>query len=76
MYLNTKNLLKYLLQFLIVSLTAYTLSPCNLKVSFAVTIGLISASIFSNPVTGNWNYDWFNDLRHGFPKLRYFLFGG
>ena len=47
MYLNTKNLLKYLLQFLIVSLTAYTLSPCNLKISFAVTIGLISASIFA-----------------------------
>ena len=45
MYLNTKNLLKYLLQFLIVSLTAYTLSPCNLKISFAVTIGLISESI-------------------------------
>ncbi len=47
MYLNTKNLMKYLLQFIIVSLTAYTLSPCNLKLSFAVTIGLISASVFA-----------------------------
>ena len=47
MYLNTKNLLKYLLQFLIVSLIAYTLSPCTLKVSFAITVRLISASIFA-----------------------------
>ena len=47
MYLNTKNLMKYLLQLIIVSLTAYTLSPCNLKMSFAVTIGLISAAVFA-----------------------------
>ncbi len=47
MYLNTKNLMKYLLQLIIVSLTAYTLSPCNLKMSFAITIGLISASVFA-----------------------------
>jgi hypothetical protein len=47
MYLNKKNILKYSLQFLIVSLTSYTLSPCNLKVGFAVTIGLISASVFA-----------------------------
>ena len=47
MYLNTKNLIKYLLQLIIVSLTAYTLSPCNLKMSFAVTIGLISAAVFA-----------------------------
>ena len=47
MYLNTKNLIKYLLQLIIVSLTAYTLSPCNLKMSFAMTIGLISAAVFA-----------------------------
>ena len=47
MYLNRKNLMKYLLQLIIVSLTAYTLSPCNLKMSFAVTIGLISAAVFA-----------------------------
>ena len=47
MYLNTKNLIKYLLQLIIVSLTAYTLSPCNLKMSFAITIGLISAAVFA-----------------------------
>jgi hypothetical protein len=47
MYLNTKNLMKYLLQLIIVSLTAYTLSPCNLKMSFAMTIGLISAAVFA-----------------------------
>jgi hypothetical protein len=47
MILNTKNLMKYLLQLIIVSLTAFCLSPCNLKVSFAVTIGLISASVFA-----------------------------
>ena len=39
--------MKYLLQLIIVSLTAYTLSPCNLKMSFAITIGLISASVFA-----------------------------
>ena len=39
--------MKYLIQFILVSLTSYTLSPCTLKVSFAMTIGLISASIFA-----------------------------
>ena len=47
MYLNTKNLMKYLIQFILVSLTSYTLSPCTLKVSFAMTIGLISPSIIA-----------------------------
>jgi len=47
MNINKKHLMKYLLQFIIVSLTAYCLSPCNLKVSFAVTMGLLSASVFA-----------------------------
>lgn len=47
MNINKKHLLKYLIQFIIVSLTAYCLSPCNLKVSFAVVIGLLSASVFA-----------------------------
>ena len=47
MYLNTKNLMKYLIQFILVSLPSYNLSPCTLKISFAMTIGLISAAIFA-----------------------------
>ena len=47
MNINKKHVMKYLIQFIIVSLSAYCLSPCNLKVSFAVIIGLLSASIFA-----------------------------
>ena len=47
MNINKKHLLKYLIQFIIISLTAYCISPCNLKTSFAVIIGILSASIFA-----------------------------
>ena len=47
MNINKKHIMKYLLQFIIVSLSAYCLSPCNLKISFAVIIGLLSASVFA-----------------------------
>ena len=47
MYLNRKNLLKYLLQFIVVALTSYLISPCRLKILFAITVGLVSASTFA-----------------------------
>ena len=47
MYLNRKNLLKYLLQFIVVALTSYLISPCRLKIPFAITVGLVSASTFA-----------------------------
>lgn len=47
MYLNRKNLLKYLVQFILVSLTSYLISPCPLKIPFAITVGLVSASTFA-----------------------------
>ena len=47
MYINKNNLLKYLIQFVIVSLTVYNLSPCKIKISFSMLIGLISASLFA-----------------------------
>lgn len=47
MYLNRKNLLKYLLQFIVVTLTSYLISPCPLKIPFAITVGLVSASTFA-----------------------------
>ena len=42
MYINKNNLLKYLIQFFIVSLTVYNLSPCKIKIYFSMLIGLIS----------------------------------
>ena len=47
MYINKNNLFKYLIQFIIVSLTVYNLSPCNIKLTFSLLIGLISASLFA-----------------------------
>ena len=47
MYINRNNLLKYVLQFIIVSFTSYLISPCTLKIPFAITVGLVSASTFS-----------------------------
>ena len=47
MYLNRKNLLKYLLQFIVVALTSYLISPCPLKIPFAITVGFVSASTFA-----------------------------
>jgi hypothetical protein len=47
MYLNKNNLIKYFLQLIIVSISSYSLSPCNIEVSLSLLIGLISASIFA-----------------------------
>ena len=47
MYINKKNIIKYLIQFIIVTITSYLISPCPLKIPFAITVGLISASTFA-----------------------------
>ena len=47
MYLNKNHLMKYLLQMILVSLISYCISPCNLNFNFAITMGLLSASIFA-----------------------------
>jgi len=47
MYLNKSNVMKYLLQFIIVAVTVHTLSPCKIKVKTSLLVGLISASLFA-----------------------------
>lgn len=47
MYINKNNLIKYLIQFIFVTLTVYNLSPCKIKISYSMLIGLISASLFA-----------------------------
>lgn len=47
MYINKNNLLKYLLQFLIVAIASYSLSPCKVNYNFSILLGLISSSLFA-----------------------------
>ena len=47
MYINKNNLLKYLVQFTIVTMFSYTLSPCKVNYNFAILLGLISSSLFA-----------------------------
>ena len=47
MYINKNNLLKYIVQFSIVAITSYTLSPCKVNYNFAILLGLISSSLFA-----------------------------
>jgi hypothetical protein len=47
MYLNKNNIMKYLLQLIIVAVTVHTLSPCKIKVQTSLLVGLISASLFA-----------------------------
>ena len=47
MYINKNNLFKYIIQFLVVFIASYTLSPCKVNYSFAILLGLISSSLFS-----------------------------
>ena len=47
MYINKNNLLKYIIQFVIVSIASYTLSPCKVSYNFAILLGLISSSLFA-----------------------------
>ena len=42
MYINKNNLLKYVVQFSIVAIASYTLSPCKVNYNFAILLGLIS----------------------------------
>jgi len=44
--MNFKNLCKYIIQVILVSIASYCLSPCDVKIPFALSIGLISATIF------------------------------
>lgn len=46
MYINQTNLQKYMLQFVLVSIASYILSPCKIKVTFAMSLGFISSTIF------------------------------
>ena len=47
MGLNKRNCIKYCIQLSLVTISSYLLSPCQIKLSFALTLGLISTSIFS-----------------------------
>ena len=47
MYINKNNLLKYIIQFSIVTMASYTLSPCKVNYNFAILLGLISSSLFA-----------------------------
>jgi len=47
MYINKNNLLKYIIQFLIVCIDSYSLSPCKVNYNFAILLGLISSSLFA-----------------------------
>jgi len=47
MYINKINLLKYFIQLIIVSISVYSLSPCNIDISLSIIIGMISASVFA-----------------------------
>lgn len=47
MYINKNNLLKYVIQFTIVAIFSYTLSPCKVNYNFAILLGLISSSLFA-----------------------------
>lgn len=46
MYINKINLTKYLTQFIIVTISSYLLSPCDIKY-YSIIFGLISASFFA-----------------------------
>jgi len=47
MKINKSNCIKYFVQLLLVTVSSCILSPCDIKLPFALTLGLISASIFS-----------------------------
>ena len=47
MYINKNNLLKYVVQFSIVAIASYPLSPCKVNYNFAILLGLISSSLFA-----------------------------
>ena len=47
MFINHNNLLKYMIQLIIVSIASYCLSPCKVNCDFALLLGLISSSLFA-----------------------------
>jgi len=47
MFINHNNLLKYIIQLIIVSVASYCLSPCKVNCNFALLLGLISSSLFA-----------------------------
>jgi len=47
MYINLNNFTKYMIQFIIVSIASYCLSPCKVNCNFAILLGLISSSLFA-----------------------------
>ncbi len=47
MEINKKHIIKYIIQFICVSISTYLLSPCDIKYKFSIIIGLISSSIFA-----------------------------
>ena len=44
---NATHFIKYIIQFICVSTASYLLSPCSIKKTFAIFIGILSASIFA-----------------------------
>lgn len=47
MFINHNNLLKYIIQLIVVSVASYCLSPCKVNCNFALLLGLISSSLFA-----------------------------
>lgn len=45
--INKKHFIKYFVQLVIVTIASYLLSPCKVKLIFALTLGFISASLFA-----------------------------
>ena len=45
--MNINNCLKYFTQLIIVTIASYLLSPCKVKLPFAMTLGFISSSLFA-----------------------------
>ncbi len=46
MFINSIHFVKYFTQLIFVSIASYLLSPCNIEYQLAITIGLISSTIF------------------------------
>ena len=40
------HLIKYMTQFILVTIASYILSPCKVKCTFAMSLGFISSTIF------------------------------
>ena len=47
MNINFNNCIKYFTQLIVVTIASYLLSPCKVKLPFAMTLGFISSSLFA-----------------------------